>query len=77
MIYEHTCPYHAECSAVFDQKCMTSSYSPDLFPSSFVVTFFAAVSWMKKVLKGKHFADMEEVKQKMAESIKTDKFKNS
>ena len=34
---------------------------------------------MKNVLKGKHFADMEEVKQKMAEElkgIKIDKFKN-
>ena len=33
---------------------------------------------MKKVLKGKHFADVEEVKQKMAEAIKgtkIDKFK--
>ena len=25
---------------------------------------------MKKVLKGKHFADVEEVKQKMAEALK-------
>ena len=34
---------------------------------------------MKKVLKGKCFADVEEMKQKMAEAlrdIKTDKFKN-
>ena len=34
---------------------------------------------MKKVLKGKHFADVEEVKQKMAEAlkgIKINKFKN-
>ena len=34
---------------------------------------------MKKVLKGKHFADVQEVKQKMAEAlkgIKTDKLKN-
>ena len=33
---------------------------------------------MKKVLKGKHFADMEEVKQKKSEAlkgIKTDQFK--
>ena len=32
---------------------------------------------MKKVLKGKHFADVEEMKQKMAEalkSLKIDKF---
>ena len=35
--------------------------------------------WMKKVLKGKHFADVEEVKQKMVEAligIKIDEFKN-
>ena len=34
---------------------------------------------MKKVLKGKHFADVPEVKQKMAEAlkgIKIDMFKN-
>ena len=34
---------------------------------------------MKKVLKGKHFASVEEVKQKTAEAlkgIKIDKFKN-
>ena len=28
------------------------------------------VSWMKNILKGKHFADVEEVKQKMAEALK-------
>ena len=40
---------------------------------------FSFVSWMKKVLKGKHFADVEEVKQKPAETLKgtkIDKFKN-
>ena len=34
---------------------------------------------MKKVLKGKHFASLEEMKQKMAEAlkvIKIDEFKN-
>ena len=34
---------------------------------------------MKKVLKGKHFADVEEVKEKIAEpltGIKNNKFKN-
>ena len=34
---------------------------------------------MKKVLKGKHFVDMKEVKQKMAEAlkgIKMNEFKN-
>ena len=50
-------------------------YSPDLVPNNFV-------SLMKKVLKGKHFVDVEEVenqKEKKVEAlkgIKTDKFKN-
>ena len=40
-------------------------YSPYLSPSNF---FF--VSLMRKVLKGKRFADTEEGKQKMAEALK-------
>ena len=35
--------------------------------------------WVKKVLKGKHVANVEEVKQKMGEALKgfeIDKFKN-
>ena len=50
-------------------------YSPVLAPSDF---FF--VSPMKKILKGKCFADVEEVKEKMAEAlegIKINEFKNS
>ena len=50
------------------------SYSPNLIHNDF---YF--VSLMKKVLKGKHFASVEEVKQKMAEAlkgIKIDKFKS-
>ena len=50
-----------------------SPYSPDLALSNF---FFP---WMKKILKGKHFANVEEVRQKMAEAlkgIKICKFKN-
>ena len=50
-------------------------YSPDLAPSAFFCLFLQ----MKKVLKGKYFADTEEVKQKMAEAlkgIKIDEFKN-
>ena len=42
-----------------------SPYSLNLTRSDF---FF--VSQMKKVLKGKHFVNMEEVKQKMAEALK-------
>ena len=51
-------------------------YSPDLTPRDFFVVVFSPV---KKVLKGKHFADVGEVKQKAAEAlkgIKIDKFKN-
>ena len=51
-------------------------YSPDLTPSDFLLLLFP---WMKKVLKGKHFANMEEVKQKTAEALKgtkINKFKN-
>ena len=40
-------------------------YSPTLSLSDFF--FFP---WMKKVLKGKRFANVEEVKQKMAEALK-------
>ena len=50
------------------------SYSPDLTPSGFFL-----FPQMKKVIKGKCFANVEEVKQKMAEAlkgIKIDKFKN-
>ena len=49
-------------------------YSPDLALSNFFL-----FPWMKKVLKGKCFAGVEEVKQKMAEAlkgIKNDEFKN-
>ena len=49
-------------------------YSSNLNPSRFIL--FPQV---KEVLKGKHFATMEEVKQKMAEAlkgIKTDESKN-
>ena len=50
------------------------SYLSDIVPRSLFL-----FPWMKKVLKGKHFADVEEVKQKMAEAlegIKIDEFKN-
>ena len=51
-------------------------YSPDLTPSDFFFVF----PDKKIVLKGKCFADMEEVKQKMAEALKLiqiDKFQLS
>ena len=40
-------------------------YSPNLTLSDFIL-----FPWMKKVLKGKHFASVEEVKQKTAEALK-------
>ena len=49
-------------------------YSSDLSPSDFFL-----FPWMEKVLKGKHFANVEEVKQKMAGALKgtkIDEFKN-
>ena len=66
------------CSVVFDQNqhdlCATSSYSPHLAPSNFF-----CVSLDEKVLKGKLFTDVEELKHKTAEAlkdIKINKFKN-
>ena len=49
-------------------------YSPDLTLSNF---YFASLD--EKILKGKHFAGVEEMKQKMAEvlkGIKSDEFKS-
>ena len=40
-------------------------YSPDLALSDIFL-----FTWMKKFVKGNHFADVEEVKQKMAEALK-------
>ena len=48
-------------------------YSPNLALRDFFLP------WMKKVLKGKHFNDVEEMKQKMAEAqedIKINAFKH-
>jgi len=50
-------------------------YSPDVAPSDFFFLF----PRMKRNLKGKHFADVEEVKRKTTEAlanIKEDEFKN-
>ena len=49
-------------------------YSPNLAPDDFF-----CFPWLKKFLKGKRLANVEEVKQKMVEvlkGIKIDKFKN-
>ena len=78
VIYEHTCLHHTECSAVFDQKWHDPHALPSLFTWAHPEQLFF-VSQDEKVLKGKRFANVEEVKQKMAEAlkgIKTDKLKN-
>ena len=78
MIYERICPYHAEISAVFDQKQYDPRAPHSLFNQSLPEQPFF-VSLNKKVLKGKYFTDVEEVKQKTTEAlkgIKIDEFKN-
>ena len=78
MIYECICLHHAECSA-FDQKWHDPRAPPSLFTQSHPLETFSLFPLMKKVLKKKSFADVEEVKQKMAEArtgIKNDKFQN-
>ena len=78
VIYKRTCPHCTECSAVFDQKW----HDPDALPSPFTRLHperLFVFPWMKKALKGKHFANVEEVKQKMAEAlegIKINELKN-
>ena len=77
VIYENTCPQWSERSAVFDQKWHDPHAPPSLFTRSCLSNSF--VSQMKKLLKGKHFANLEKVKQKTAEAlkgIKIDEFKN-
>ena len=66
VINKCTCPHHAECGVDFDQNGITSMpyppYSPNLILRDFL--FVCLFPWMKKVLKGKHIANMEEVKPK-------------
>ena len=45
-------------------------YSPDLTQSDFLLLLF---SWVNKTLMRKHFANGEELKQKMAEAVKDTK----
>ena len=70
MIYDHTYPRCTECSAVFDQKWHDPHILPSLFTQSHPKQHLFLFPWMKKFLKGKSFADVEEVKQKMAEAVK-------
>ena len=44
---------------------------PPYSPILTLVTFFGLFLWMKKFHKGESFADVEEVKQKVAEALKS------
>ena len=80
VIYECTCPHLADCSVVYDPilawlPCPTLPIHL-ILPQT---TFCLFVSLDEKVLKGKCFANVEELKQKTAEAlkgIKIDEFKN-
>ena len=61
-----TFAHTAECSAVFDQKLHNPTPHPPCSPNLTPRDLFL-FPWMKKVLKGKRFADVEEVKQKTAD----------
>ena len=78
VIYEHICSHCTQCSAFFDQKWLGPHAPPSLFTRS--VTFiFLFVSPDERCPQRKCFADVEEVKQKMAEplkGVKIDEFKN-
>ena len=78
-VFAHFIRAHAALSVqqFLIKHSMTSRPHPPYSPISPQVTFF--VSLDEKVLKGKHFAEVEEVKQKMAEAlkgIKINEFKN-
>ena len=62
-------PTPAECSVVFDQKQFGPCAPPSPFTQSHPKQLFLFPQ-VKKVLKGKHFADVEEVKQKNGTSTK-------
>ena len=70
VIYKHTCLHCTECAAVFDPKRHHPCATHSLFTRSCPECDFFGFPWVKKVLKGKCFANVEEVKQKTAESLK-------
>ena len=70
------CPQHTECLAVYDENGHHHPAPPLLFTWP---EWFPLFPWMKKVLKGKCFADVQQVNQKVAgaqKGIKIDDFKN-
>ena len=71
VIYECTCPHRTEYSAVFGPKRHDSYAPPSLFTQSSSDRLFVCLfPQMKQSLKGKHVADVEEVKQKNGKSTK-------
>ena len=87
-LFQCVCPFHggwftnAPTPTVLSVQFLTrNSVTPmphPLFTWSHPKWLFCVFPWMKNVLKRKHFADVEEVKQKMAEAlkgIKINKFK--
>ena len=73
--YECTCPHHAECSAVLDQKWHDPCAPPSLI--TWPHPKWLCCCCLKKVLKGKCFVDVEEVKQKMADALKGSRLMSS
>ena len=65
VIYKLICPHRAECSVASDQKWHDPCAPPSLLTDGSQGEFFVCLfPQMKKNLKGKCFADVEEVKQK-------------
>ena len=62
-------PTCAQCSAVFDQRWGNPMPHPPC-SLNFTPRDFFLFPWVKKVFKGKHFADVKEMKQKTAEALK-------
>ena len=80
-LFQSVCPFHggwfssvpAHTSLSVQQFLIQNSMAPvphPPFSSSLALSNFFFVSLMKKVLKGKHFAYVEKVKQKIAEDTK-------
>ena len=70
VIYEHTCPHCAECSAVFYQKQNDPCASPSLFIQFHLQGLIFLFPWIKNVLKGKRFAGIEGVETKTAGALR-------
>ena len=69
VVYKSTCLHQAECSAVFEQKQHDPCASLSLFTKFCPEWHFLSPD--ENVLKGKHFANVEEKKQKTAEALKS------